>query len=170
MSIACCCAAVNVIVDEGDITCDNCNGIGTLGVVVTDVDVDATDVDVVVFKILVDDVLAVVEILVCDFVLDEDVTDFNVEGLAGTVGGLSEILSVGAGIGNFLIGFFNSYGGGGGGGSLRAFGVLSIEFKMLSSECDREKMDEDDEVIGRGRNGGGGGGSYEEHKLATEGL
>jgi hypothetical protein len=46
--------------------------------------------------------------------------------------------------------------------------VLSIAFKILSSECDREKIDDVEDVIGRGLRGGGG--SYEEHKLATDGL
>ena len=86
-------------------------------------------------------------------------------------GGFSGI-SIGTGIGGFLIGFFNSYGGGGGGGCLRTFGVLSMEFNILSSEREREKIDAGtvDVAIGLGRNGGGGGGSYDEHKLATDGL
>lgn len=84
-------------------------------------------------------------------------------------------LSIGAGIGGFLIGFL-SYAGGIGMGR-RDFGVTSIEFRMLSSDLDREKMDDvDDETVDvcailGGRNGGnGGGGSYDEHKLATDGL
>lgn len=83
------------------------------------------------------------------------------------VGGLSK-LSMGSGIGSFRMVFFWSYGGGGGG--LRGFGVLSIELSMLSSECERENIEAVDDVIGRGLKGGGGGVSYEEHKLATEGL
>lgn len=56
--------------------------------VVTEDD-DATEVALVAFELpvleLPVDVLAVVETLVGDLVLDEDVTDFNVVGLAGTV-------------------------------------------------------------------------------------
>jgi hypothetical protein len=52
------------------------------------VDVDVTVVVVVIFELLrlpSVDVLAAVETLVGDFILDEDVPDFNVEGFAGTV-------------------------------------------------------------------------------------
>lgn len=45
---------------------------------------------------------------------------------------------------------------------------------MLSSDRDREKIeldDDDTDIACRCRSGGaGGGGSYEEHKLATDGL
>jgi hypothetical protein len=52
--------------------------------------------------------------------------------------------------------------------------VESIVFKILSSDLEREKYDEDvveTDTMWRWRRGGaGGGGSYDEHKLATEGL
>lgn len=57
-------------------------------------------------------------------------------------------------------------------------GVMSIEFKILSSDLDRENIDDVcDTVDGcamrgglNGVGGNGGGGSYDEHKLATDGL
>ena len=39
---------------------------------------------------------------------------------------------------------------------------------MLSSDLDRGNIVA--VVIGRGRNGGGGGASYDEHRLAIDGL
>lgn len=77
---------------------------------------------------------------------------------------------VGRGIGGFRMAFLVSYGGGGGGGRRRIFGVLSTEFRMLSSERDLTNIDAELLEIGLGRRGGGGGGSYDEHKLATDGL
>lgn len=74
--------------------------------------------------------------------------------------------SIGGGIGGFSD--FFGYGGGGG-GNLFAFGSGSIEFKMLSSDLDRANID-GATVIGRGRNGTGGGASYEEQRLAIDGL
>lgn len=66
--------------------------------------------------------------------------------------------------------FLVSYGGGGGGGSRRILGVLSTEFRMLSSERDRTNIDVELLDTGRGRSGGGGGGSYDEQRLAIDGL
>lgn len=77
------------------------------------------------------------------------------------------ISSMGGGIGGFND--FFGYGGGGGGGSLFTFGSVSIEFKMLSSDFERTNIDAV-VVIGRGRNGIGGGASYDEHRLAIDGL
>lgn len=75
--------------------------------------------------------------------------------------------AMGGGIGGFND--FFGYGGGGGGRRF-AFGSVSIEFKMLSSDLDRANI-EATVVIGRGRNGiGGGGASYDEHRLAIDGL
>lgn len=74
--------------------------------------------------------------------------------------------SMGGGIGGFSD--FLGYGGGGG-GSRFAFGCVSIEFKILSSDLDRANIDVA-VVIGLGRNGIGGGASYDEHKLAIDGL
>lgn len=70
--------------------------------------------------------------------------------------------SIGVGIGGLRIGFL-SYEGGGGIG-LRDFGVESIEFKILSSDLEREKIEDDeDEMFDGGamcrcRIGGAGGG------------
>lgn len=75
--------------------------------------------------------------------------------------------SIGGGIGGFSD--FFGYGGGGGGGNRFAFGNGSNEFKMLSSDFDRANIDVA-VVIGRGRNGTGGGASYDEHRLAIDGL
>lgn len=77
---------------------------------------------------------------------------------------------VGRGNGGFRVGFLDSYGGGGGGGSRLILGVLSTEFRMLSSDLDRTNMDDELLDTGRGRSGGGGGGSYDEQRLATDGL
>lgn len=74
--------------------------------------------------------------------------------------------SIGGGIGGFNDFFVY---GGGGGGSRFAFGNVSIEFKMLSSDLDRANIDAA-VVIGLGRNGIGGGASYDEHRLAIDGL
>lgn len=74
--------------------------------------------------------------------------------------------SIGGGIGG-LSDFFGY--GGGGGGSRFALGSVSIEFKMLSSDLDRANIDAA-VVIGLGRNGIGGGASYDEHRLAIDGL
>lgn len=54
-------------------------------------------------------------------------------------------ISIGVGIGGLRIGFL-SYEGGGGIG-LRDFGVESIEFKILSSDREREKYDDDEDVM-----------------------
>lgn len=75
--------------------------------------------------------------------------------------------SIGGGIGGFSD--FFGYGGGGG-GSLFTFGCVSIEFKILSSDLDRANIDVAVCVIGLGRNGIGGGASYEEQRLAIDGL
>lgn len=120
-------------------------------------------------------VVRFVEDFDCDFSIAEAEEVFlRVDGFAGTEGGSSK-LSIGAGIGGFLIGFL-SYAGGIGIG-LRDFGVTSIEFKILSSDLDRENIDDDvTVVVGAilgGLSGGKGGGtvaSYDEHKLATDGL
>lgn len=74
--------------------------------------------------------------------------------------------SIGGGIGG-LSDFFGY--GGGGGGNLFAFGIRSNEFRMLSSDLDRANID-GVVVIGLGRNGTGGGASYEEQRLAIDGL
>lgn len=74
--------------------------------------------------------------------------------------------SIGGGIGGFSD--FFGYGGGGGGNRF-VFGSGSNEFKMLSSDLDRANID-DAVVIGLGRNGTGGGASYEEQRLAIDGL
>lgn len=91
--------------------------------------------------------------------------------MAGTSGGLDTAATaftaggvcfsgVGRGIGGFRVAFLDSYGGGGGGGGSRLIlGVLSTEFKMLSSERDRTNMDDELLDMGLGRSGGGGGGS-----------
>lgn len=47
-------------------------------------------------------------------------------------------------------------------------GSVSNEFKMLSSDFERANIVA--VVIGLGRNGMGGGASYDEHKLAIDGL
>lgn len=47
-------------------------------------------------------------------------------------------------------------------------GSVSNEFKMLSSDFERANIVA--VVIGLGRNGIGGGASYDEHKLAIDGL
>lgn len=47
-------------------------------------------------------------------------------------------------------------------------GSVSNEFKMLSSDLDRANMVA--VAIGLGLNGIGGGASYDEHKLAIDGL
>lgn len=73
--------------------------------------------------------------------------------------------SIGGGIGG-LSNFFGY--GGGGGGSLFAFGSVSIEFRMLSSDLDRVNIAA--VAIGLGRSGIGGGASYDEHRLAIDGL
>lgn len=73
--------------------------------------------------------------------------------------------SIGGGIGGFID--FLWYGGGGGGSRL-AFGSVSIEFRILSSDLDRVNIVA--VAIGLGRNGIGGGASYDEHKLAIDGL
>lgn len=80
----------------------------------------------------------------------------------------SSIVNWGGGIGGFID--FLWYGGGGG-GSLFAFGSVSIEFNILSSDLDRTNIVVV-VVIGLGRIGIGGGGaaSYDEHKLAIDGL
>lgn len=105
-------------------------------------------------------------------------------GFAGTSGGLSTITAevalaaggvclsklVGSGMGGFRMAFRVSYGGGGGGGRRRILGVLSTEFRMLSSERDRTNIEVELLDMGRGRSGGGGGGSYDEHRLAIDGL
>lgn len=79
-----------------------------------------------------------------------------------------ERCSNGVGIGGF-VGFLQLYGGGGGGGKRFAFGIVSIELSILSSDLDRVNIVA--VAIGRGRNGGGGGGaSYDEQRLATDGL
>lgn len=74
--------------------------------------------------------------------------------------------SIGGGIGGFSD--FFGYGGGGGGNRL-AFGCGSMEFNMLSSDLDRANIDAV-VVIGLGRIGTGGGASYEEQRLAIDGL
>lgn len=101
-------------------------------------------------------------------------------GFAGTSGGFSTVTALaaggvcfsglGSGIGGFRVAFLVSYGGGGGGGRRRILGVLSTEFRMLSSERDRTNIDDELLDTGRGRRGGGGGGSYDEQRLAIEGL
>lgn len=50
---------------------------------------------------------------------------------------------MGAGIGGFIGFFLYIYGGGGGGGkrfAFGSFGIVSIEFRMLSSDFDRVNM------------------------------
>lgn len=122
-------------------------------------------------------------ICACSFALGPD--GFVGVGFAGTSGGFSTVTDaavttfaaggvcfsgLGSGMGGFRIAFLVSYGGGGGGGRRRIFGVLSTEFRMLSSERDRTNIDEELLETGRGRSGGGGGGSYDEHRLAIDGL
>lgn len=74
--------------------------------------------------------------------------------------------SIGGGIGG-LRDFFG-YGGGGGGTLFAFFGSVSIVFRILSSDLDRANIVA--VVIGLGRSGIGGGASYDEHKLAIDGL
>lgn len=121
-------------------------------------------------------------ICACSFALGPD--GFVGVGFAGTSGGLSTVTPVavafaaggvcfsglGSGMGGFRMAFLVSYGGGGGGGSRRILGVLSTEFRMLSSERDRTNIDAELLDTGRGRSGGGGGGSYDEQRLAIDGL
>lgn len=94
---------------------------------------------------------------------------FDTAATAFTAGGVC-FSGVGRGIGGLRVAFLDSYGGGGGGGSRLILGVLSTEFKMLSSERDRTNMDDELLDTGLGRSGGGGGGSYDEQRLATDGL
>lgn len=92
----------------------------------------------------------------------------EVVGLEGIGGGFSD----GVGIGGFFKRRF-TYGGGGGGGIRFTFGSESSEFNILSSDRDRANKFVVlvlDAAKAAGCNGGGGGGSYEEHKLAMEGL
>lgn len=122
-------------------------------------------------------------ICACSFALGPD--GFVGVGFAGTSGGFSPVTAaaaaafaaggvcfsgLGSGMGGFRMAFLVSYGGGGGGGRRRILGVLSTELRMLSSERDRTNIDEELLETGRGRSGGGGGGSYDEQRLAIDGL
>ena len=101
--------------------------------------------------------------------------DFTWNVLAGTGGGVTSS-STGVGIGGLLI-LFISYAGtlpfvGGGGGSLLDLGIVSIEFRILSSLRDRLNPPPELATMLCGRTGGSGGGGsqvYEEHRLATDG-
>lgn len=83
---------------------------------------------------------------------------FDTAATAFTAGGVC-FSGVGRGIGGLRVAFLDSYGGGGGGGSRLILGVLSTEFRILSSERDRTNMDVELLDTGLGLSGGGGGGS-----------